>query len=193
MSEKKPVSVTVVEAKEKPWYQRLKDRFSSKPHTTLKESKRFSRLGYLQYPKRQQLDMRLFQLMEILEDIERDFKEIADKKLSGEEIEPYAYRNIRKLFHAFLTIASPWFRGLDNRELADKASKFFRLENMIGHLPSFYPDLKRCTETLIHLGWQAMDVVAETPVLFETKTIVQPQPWASPVNPNPSHIKREQE
>jgi len=169
----KPVEVKVVQEKEKSVWQRLKERFQGRAPTTIEESDRFSRLGYLQYPKRQQLDFRVFALMDILEAIEKDLDEIRDKELIGDQLKPFAYRNIKKLFHAFMTIGSPWFRGLDNRELAKKAVTFFKIETMVGHLPAFYPDLKLCTETLINLSWQAVDVQAETPVLFETRTTMK--------------------
>lgn len=163
----------VVQKEKRGRLQKFRDMFSSKtPSTTIEESKRFSRLGYLQYPKRHQLDIRLFKLMDILEEIEKDMKDIDKKTL--EDLEPYAYRNIKKLFRAFMTIGAPWFRGLDDRELAKKAVAFFELETMIGHLPAFYPDLKLCTETLINLSWKSLDVTAETPVLFETRTTVVP-------------------
>jgi len=173
----KGVQVTVVQEKEKSLFQRLRERLSNKPVTTIEESNRFSRLGYLQYPKRQQLDIRLGALAEILESIESELRTIEEKEISGEKLQAYAFKHIKKLFRAFMTVGSPWLRGLDNRELAKKAVAFFELETIVGHLPAFYPDLKLCTETLINLSWQAMDVTAETPVLFETRTIVQPNPY----------------
>lgn len=175
MSEK-PVEVKVVQEQEKSRWQKFMDIITrKKAPTTVEESDRFSKLGYLPYPKRQQLDMRLFTLMDILGEIEDDLKEMEKKQLAGEDLKPYAYRSIKRLFRAFMTVGSPWFRGLDNRELAKKAVDFFELETMIGHLPAFYPDLKLCTETLINLSWQAIDVTAETPVLFETRTTIAPE------------------
>lgn len=165
--------VVVREEKRKSRVQRLKEMFGGRtPETTVEESKRFSRLGYLQYPKRHQLDFRVFELMDILEDIADEMKDMEGK--TEEESKPYAFRNIHRLFRAFMTIGAPWFRGLDDRELAEKAVAFFELETMVGHLPAFYPDLKLCTETLINLSWKTIDVTAETPVLFETKTTVRP-------------------
>lgn len=79
----------------------------------------------------------------------------------------------KRLHRAFMTIGSPWIRGLDNRELAQKQNDFFELEMMIGHLPAFYPDLKLCTDILIGLSWQAIDVTPETPVLMETRATLK--------------------
>lgn len=175
MSEE-PVSVKVVgEKKKESWYKRIFNKITGRtPETTLQESERFSKLGYIQYPKSQQLDLRIFTLMEILEEIEKDVVEIEKKRIAGEKIGPYAYRNIKRLFRAFMTIGGPWFRGLDNRELAEKAVTFFKIETAVGHLPAFYPDLRLCTETLINLSWQAIDVTAQTPILMETRTQVLP-------------------
>jgi hypothetical protein len=164
-----PVQVNVTTVKEKPSrWQRLKGAIRGTPPHTLEESNRFSRLGYLQYPKRQQLDSRLFQLEEILREIEDE--------LDTTTPDATTFKHIKKLVTAFMTVGAPWFRGLDDRELAKKAVTFYKLESIIGEsLSAFYPDLKRCVQVLINLSWQALDVVAETPVLFETRTTVTPQ------------------
>ena len=157
----------VNEPKKKGALERVQSWFKKTPPTTVEESNRFSRLGYMQYPKRQQLDMRLARLQEILEEIET--------ALTVEPIAEVDFKHIRKLVNAFMIVGSPWFRGLNNRELAKKAVTFFKLESMIvGQLPAYYPDLKRCVQVLINLSWQALDVVADTPLLFETRTTVQP-------------------
>ena len=163
-----PVQVNVVTAKEKPSrWKRLTGALRGAPQHTLEESNRFSRLGYLQYPKRQQLDSRLYQLEEILNEIEAELETATDAT---------AFKHIKKLVTAFMTVGAPWFRGLNNRELAKKAVTFYKLESIIGEsLSAFYPDLKRCVQVLINLSWQALDVIAETPVLFETRTTVTPQ------------------
>lgn len=162
-----PVQINVVqEQKKRGAWDKFKGLWSKTPPTTTEESNRFSKLGYIQYPKRQQLDMRLYRLEEILQEIETE--------LAVEELDATTFKHIKKLVSAFMTVGSPWFRGLNNRELAHKAVTFYKLESMCGHLPAFYPDLKRCVQVLINLSWQAIDVVAETPVLFETRTVVQP-------------------
>ena len=182
--------VKVVQEKEKSLWQKTKERLGKPTKQSLTDSERFSRLGYIQYPRRQQLDHRVKDLSSILDSVEADLDEIDRKMMAGEPIPPGAYAPIKKLFRAFMVMGSPWFRGLDNRELAKKAVAFFRLETLVGHIPSFYPDLKFCTETLINLSWQAVDVIAETPVQFETKVSVLPSSGASPLNPNPQHIGR---
>ena len=136
-----------------------------------KDSDRFSRLGYLQFPSRQQLDYRLTELTKILKEIEADLEGVETATVESEK--EHAFTHIRKLFRAFMLLGAPWFRGLNNRELSRKAVIFYKLESMVGHLPSFYPDLKRCAETLLTLSWQAIDVTAETPVLFESRVNIQ--------------------
>lgn len=172
MSEKAPVHVHIAERKGKGLWDRLRDKLKG-PQTTIQESKRFSKLGYLDYPKTRDLHLRIFTLMDILEEIETELADIDGK--DQKTIQAGAFKNIRRLFRAFMTVGGPWLRGLDNRELAKKTVAFFELETLIGHLPAFYPDLKFCTQVLINLSWQAIDVTAQTPVLFETKAMIQGQ------------------
>jgi len=164
------ISVQREETKKGVW-DRLKGIYDRTPSSTLEESKRFSRLGYLQYPKNQKLELRIFELMAILEQIETDLDGMEGTTLK-EEYKRQAL-TIKRLFRAFMTLGSPWLRGLDNRELAKKAVDYFKLETIIGHLPAFFPDLKLCTEVMLNLSWQAVDVIAQTPVLFETRAIMK--------------------
>lgn len=184
------VNVEVHQKEEKSLWDKIKEKVSSRQGVYLKESDRFSRLGYLDYPKKRQLDVRLATAIVILEEMEKTVSELATVT---DDKQKYAIqaKNLFQLFRMFKTNGSPWMRGLDNRELAKKVKCFFELEMMIGYIPSAYPILKYCTEILLHLSWMAIDVSTQPPVLFETKTTVQPQGGASPLNPDASHIKRE--
>jgi len=172
-----PVAVTVVEKKKKGKLERIKETFSgwrgkSKP-LSLEMSERFKGAGLLKLREQEDRDYRLYKLTGILETIETEYDHI----LEGDgELDKFAFRHIKRLFRAFMTIGSPWFRGLDNRELAKKAVAFFELETMVGHLSAFYPDLKLCTEALINLSWQAIDVTPPPEIIFESKKteVIQP-------------------
>ena len=192
-----PVPVTVIEGKKRGKMERVKDTFAgwlgrSKP-LTLELSERFKGAGLLKMREQEDRDYRLYMLTKILEDIEKEYDKIAQKEYSGEELDQFAFRQIKRLFRGFMTIASPWMRGLDNRELARKAVAFFELETMVGHLPAFYPDLKLCTEALINISWQAIDVTPQPEIIFESKKteVIQPG-YIQPRNLQPSHISRDE-
>ena len=192
-----PVPVTVVQEKKKGRLERVRDTFSgwlgkSKP-LTLELSERFKGAGLLKMREQEDRDYRLYILTQILQDIEVEYDKIADAAYSDEKLNQFAFRQIKRLFRGFMTIASPWMRGLDNRELARKAVAFFELETMVGHLPAFYPDLKLCTEALINISWQAIDVTPQPEIIFESKKteVIQPG-YIQPRNPQPPHISREE-
>lgn len=171
-----PVEVKVVQQQQphQSTWERIKTVMGrSKPETTLKESDRFSRLGYLKYPIREQLDFRLSALMDILDGIEKKQEEL-EKAKTTKSRKRSVQAQIRDLFKAFTIIGAPWFEGLDNRELAAKAVTFSKLEKMItdGNLTAYFSDLKSCAETLIYLSFRAKHVIPDTPVLMETKTNV---------------------
>ena len=170
-------------------YERFKSWVKGSKPSSVRRSDRFVDAGLFDFREQENVDYRVFQLTEILEKIEEELT------LMGEGIptEKNAFKNIKRLFRAFLTMASPWFRGLDNRELARKAVAFFELETMVGHLPAFYPDLKLCTETLINLSWQAIDVTPQNQVIFESKVQKVEQGMLMPRNPSPTHIGSKEE
>lgn len=152
--------------------QRLKVALTGKhPITSLAETKRFTRIGLLQYPQTHDRHLRLFYLMNVLEEIEDDLE--AMESMTDAQKGKKIAMHIKKQYRAFMSMGSPWIRGLSNRELADKQNKFFKLLMMVGHLPSFYPDIKYCGDIILSYSWQAIDVTPQTPVLFETKAIMK--------------------
>lgn len=168
-----PVEIKVIqEQKKKGFLDKVKGALhKEEPLNTVRDSERFTKAGFFNFPSRQQLDYRLKELTTILTEIETDLEKIDPSNTEAQQ--KAAFKNIRKLFKAFMLLGAPWFRGLNNRELSKKAVVFFKLESMIGHLPSFYGDLKRCTQTLLTLSWQAIDVTPDPTVLFESKVVQQ--------------------
>lgn len=141
------------------------------PPTALQESKRFTKIGLIQYPQTHDRHLRLFYLMNVLEEIEDDLEEM--ETMTDAQKGKRIARHIKKQYRAFMSMGSPWIRGLSNRELADKQNKFFKLLMMCGHLPSFYPDIKLCGDIVLSYSWQAIDVTPQTPMLFETRAMMK--------------------
>lgn len=152
--------------------QRLKVALTGRhPPTALQESKRFTKIGLIQYPQTHDRHLRLFYLMNVLEEIEDDLEEM--ETMTDVERGKRIARHIKKQYRAFMSMGSPWIRGLSNRELAHKQNRFFELLMRAGHLPSFYPDIKCCGDILLSYSWQAIDVTPQGPVLFETKAVMK--------------------
>jgi len=168
------VNVNVAQEKQESWADKLKRFVGKKPSTTLQESDRFRSLGYLQYPKTQDRELRLAFMMDCLNEIKLNLKKMGEEKDDGERMKLLGQNN-ETLFRYFMLIGMPYFAGLDNRTLTEKAKEFFQIEVRCGYLPSFYPDIKCCTELLLGLAWQKIHTIPQTPVLMETKTTIQKQ------------------
>lgn len=79
-----------------------------------------------------------------------------------------------KVFTLFFTAGDPWYRGLDNRELALKVVCFLENVTDVGHLNAFIPDLFEEAMQLLSLSWQALDVTNTPWYIVETRPLV----WA---------------
>jgi hypothetical protein len=77
---------------------------------------------------------------------------------------------VQKTFKLFFSAGNPWYRGLDNRELAWKVSAFLQNYTEIGYIDEFIPDLFEESMQLLSLSWQALDVTNTPPYILETKT-----------------------
>ncbi len=82
---------------------------------------------------------------------------------------------IDKTFRLFFLSGSPWYRGLNNRELSGKASDFLWVYNDIGHLPAFTSDIFMCSIQLLHLSFQALDVTNTPAYVIHTTPVITPQ------------------
>lgn len=169
------VNVSVEQETQESWADKLRRWAGRKPPTTTKESDRFSTLGYLQYPATQDRHLRFMFTMDCLNNIQKNLDKMGTLKGDEEQMMKLLGQNNQQLFRTFLLIGMPYFSGLDNRELTEKAKEFFHLEVRCGYLPAFYPDIKRCTELLLALAWQKIHTIPQTPVLMETKTTIQKQ------------------
>jgi len=77
-----------------------------------------------------------------------------------------------KVASLFFTAGDPWFRGLDNRELAKKVVCFLENITDVGHLPAFTRDLFEEAMQLLSLSWQALDVTNTPWYVVESKPVV---------------------
>ena len=70
----------------------------------------------------------------------------------------FVRKTAKKLYALFFFAGNPYYRGLDNRELAEKVAFFLMNYTEVGHLPKFVPDLFEEAMQLLSLSWQAKDV-----------------------------------
>ena len=168
------IKITQQEKPKKHFWQSIADKLSHKPLDTLKDSDRFSRLGLLPYPTRQQLEYRLGKLTSTLAEIEVNFQTIVGGEITDSEQRQFAFIHISKLFSAFMEMAAPWCQGLDDERMAVKVERYSRLSSGYGYLPSMYPTLKWLTETLINFSWRVIHTIPDTPVLMETRATIEP-------------------
>lgn len=82
--------------------------------------------------------------------------------------DPTKQRDIAKRTYAlFFSAGNPWYRGLDNRELAEKVTCFLDNYTDCGHMDEFIPDLFEEAIQLLSLSWQALDVTNTPPYIIE--------------------------
>ena len=82
---------------------------------------------------------------------------------------------VSKVYALFFYAGDIWYRGLDNRELAEKVVCFLENFKDVGHLDSFVPDLHEEAMQLLSLSFQAGDVTNTPAVFIDTKPIVAPE------------------
>jgi hypothetical protein len=73
----------------------------------------------------------------------------------------------KKTYAIFFSAGNPWYRGLDNRELADKVRCFLENYTEVGDMEEFIPDLFEESMQLLSLSWQALDVTNTPPYIIE--------------------------
>ncbi|MEM2129165.1 MAG: hypothetical protein QXZ70_01060 [Candidatus Bathyarchaeia archaeon] len=81
---------------------------------------------------------------------------------------------VQKTFALFFSEGDPWYRGIDNRELAEKVSLFLANCTDCGYLDPFLPDLFEEAIQLLHLSYTAIDVTVTPPYIIESRPILAP-------------------
>lgn len=82
-------------------------------------------------------------------------------------------RTVNRVFALFFSAGSPWYRGLDDRELAKKVKAFLELWNYVGDNEAFVDDLFMCSMQMLNLSWKALDVTNVPPYIIESKTVYE--------------------
>jgi len=111
-----------------------------------------------------------------VDDLEARRQEIKDSLDEAEiaKFEPDKQRGVVvKTFKLFFSAGNPWYRGLDNRELASKVSDFLAQYTDLGYMDEFIPDLFEESMHLLSLSWQALDVTNTPPYIIESRPIIQ--------------------
>lgn len=161
--------------KKQGFWSKLKGAFSRTPR--LQET--FDRMhkvgGFIPIFNVDDTEARRAELRLVLSDIEKEFLDIkpSDKDFA-EKVKLYKKHTVNKVFALFFCAGSPWYRGLDDRELAGKVQAFLELWNYIGDHDAFVDDMFMCAMQLLNLSWKALDVTNTPPYLIETKTTVMP-------------------
>lgn len=79
---------------------------------------------------------------------------------------------IQDTFGLFFCEGDPWYRGLDDRELAEKVADFLANCTDAGYMIEFWPDLFEESLELLHLSWRALDVTNTPPYIIESRPII---------------------
>ena len=124
-------------------------------------------------------ESRRLRLEEITKEIETDYNTVyqVGHKVSKAKERAYKKRCNMRAYNLFFSIGSPWFRGLDDRELAKKVRAYLELWNYMGDLEEFVDDLHMCSMQLVNLSWKSLDVT-QTPLYLiesQTKYVVNPE------------------
>jgi hypothetical protein len=81
----------------------------------------------------------------------------------------------KALFGLFFHAGNPWYRGLDDRELAEKVSCFLANYTEVGYMDEFVPDLFEEALQLLSLSWKALDVTNTPMYIIESRPVIIPK------------------
>jgi len=79
---------------------------------------------------------------------------------------------VKKVYATFFVAGDAWYRGLDNRELAQKVVDFLANFSEIGYMDEFIPDLFEEALQLISLSFQGLDVTHTPFVIIESRPVI---------------------
>jgi len=81
---------------------------------------------------------------------------------------------VDQVFSLFMVAASPWYRGLDDEDLASKVADFLDNYRDTRRLESFVPYLFEEAVFLVNLSWKENDVTVTPPYIVSTTPILSP-------------------
>lgn len=160
-------------------WERIKGFVSRSPRIKSAWQRMHKEGGFIPLLNIDDLEARRAEIRSILDEIEKDFLELRSPEkigeLTPEKIRDFKRKMNNRVFAMFFTAGSPWYRGLDNRELARKVKAYLELWNYVGDLDAFVDDVFMCSMQLLNLSWQALDVTNTPPYILETHTVIQPE------------------
>lgn len=132
------------------------------------------------------VESRRLELMDVLEQNQEDYENVFGpdkvKDLTPAKVRAYKMTVNNRVFSLFFTAGSPWYRGLDDRELADKVAKYLKIWNLVGDSISYVNDLFMCSMQLLNLSWKVIDVTNTPPYIIEAKTVINMTPERAKVS-----------
>lgn len=113
-----------------------------------------------------------------MRDIESRLEDIR-KTLSEEDFAVWDNKKqkefVKRVYSLFFLAGDAWYRGLDNRELAEKVSFFLQNYTEVGYMDEFVPDLFEEAMQLLSLSWQALDVTNTPFYIVESRPVIFPK------------------
>lgn len=159
----------------------LKKKLAEKLDTSPRIQEGWDRLhkeaGFIPVLNITDLEARRQQIKTILADIET---KMFDPDKGGYAVQKDV---VQKVFKLFWGEGDAWFRGLDNRELAEKVVCFLANCSDCGYLPPFMPDLFEEAMILLHFSFQEIDVTHTPVYLIESRPVVFPQKAGAGLTP----------
>jgi hypothetical protein len=129
------------------------------------------------------VEQRRNEIMFVLKEIETDEENLYKdnqgnfKSPLPEEVKAFKQRVNHRVHLLFMGVGSPWYRGLDDRELAKRVRAYLEVWNYAGDLEAFVDDFYMWGMQLLNLSWKALDVTNTPPYIIEssTKYVVNPE------------------
>lgn len=160
-------------------FQRIKSRIRKSPRVEHGFNRMSKEAGFIPLYNIDDTEARRGELQLIWDAIQEERNDLFDPDhvdlLTPEKVREFKRRCNNRVFALFMSVGSPWYRGLDDRELARKVKAFLELWNRVGDHESFVDDVFMCAMQLVNLSWKALDVTNTPPYIIETKTIIQPE------------------
>lgn len=124
-----------------------------------------------------------------LEQRRQEIKKILDE-VQEALFDPQKQKEIvAKVYGLFFVSGDPWYRGLDDRELAKKVSgylqNFKEISNLYGGPGPFLHELFEESIQLLNLSWKQLDVTNTPAYIVESNkpNVIMPGPFLNPREP----------
>lgn len=152
---------------------RIRQRISRTPRMQESWKRMHREGGFIPIFNTDDVEIRRREIYDTMEEIKGEMldADTPEKRLRVKE------KSALRIYSLFFTTGSPWYRGLDDRELAKKAQAFLELYEYVNDIGGgFIDDLFMCGMQLLNLSWKALDVTNVPPYIIETHTTITEQP-----------------